>query len=203
MEKKADNQEILETEELKRAPETAASPVEEAEKATLEKGEKKKKDKKDKFREELETLQEAHKKLQEEFCSMQDQNLRLRAEYDNFRKRSITEKTALYNDAVSDTLNAILPVADNIARALAHNNAAAEDMQKGLEMISTQLAASMEALGVKEIGKPGEIFDPNLHNAVSHIEDDSLGENTIAQVLQKGYVLGERVVRHAMVQVAN
>ena len=94
-------------------------------------------------------------------------------------------------------------MADNIDRALAQENASAEDMRKGVEMIANQFKACFEKLGIAEIGAVGESFDPNFHNAVSHIEDESLGENVIAAVFQKGYKLGDKVVRHAMVQVAN
>ena len=128
---------------------------------------------------------------------------RLQAEFDNFRKRSANEKNAVYNNAVSDTINAILPVADNIDRALAQENVSAEDMKKGVEMIANQFKASFEKLGIREVGQVGEPFDPALHNAVAHIESDELGENVISAVFQKGYMLGDKVVRHAMVQVAN
>ena len=142
-------------------------------------------------------------KLQAEFEAHQEQHLRVLAEYDNFRKRTLNEKTAIYNNAVSDTVKELLPIADNIERALGQENASAEDMKKGVEMIEHQIQACFEKLGLEEMGKVGEAFDPNLHNAVAHIEDEALGENVIAAVYQKGYKLGDRVVRHAMVQVAN
>lgn len=142
-------------------------------------------------------------KLQKEFEEHKQQHLRVLAEYDNFRKRSQNEKNAIYNNAVSDTVQAILPIADNIERALGQENASAEDMKKGVEMIESQIQSCFEKLGLTEMGKVGEPFDPNLHNAVAHIEDENLGENVIAAVYQKGYKLGDRVVRHAMVQVAN
>lgn len=147
--------------------------------------------------------QEELEKLQKEFDEHKQQYLRVLAEYDNFRKRTLHEKDAIYNNAVSDTVQAILPIADNIERALAQENASAEDMKKGVEMIEAQIQAALEKLGVEEVGKAGDVFDPNLHNAVAHIEDEALGENVIAAVYQKGYKLGDRVVRHAMVQVAN
>ncbi len=142
-------------------------------------------------------------KLQKEFDEHKQQHLRVLAEYDNFRKRTQNEKNAIYNNAVSDTVQAILPIADNIERALSQENASAEDMRKGVEMIENQIKACFEKLGITEMGQVGETFDPNVHNAVAHIEDESLGENVIAAVYQKGYKLGDRVVRHAMVQVAN
>lgn len=183
------------------AEETKACPEEETEKQTepAAKAEDKKKKK-----EKAEKIPKAdYDRLQAEFDSHKQQHLRVLAEYDNFRKRSQNEKSGVYNNAISDAVNAILPVADNIDRALTQENASAEDMRKGVEMIANQFKACFEKLGIAEIGAVGESFDPNFHNAVSHIEDESLGENVIAAVFQKGYKLGDKVVRHAMVQVAN
>lgn len=175
----------------------------EGQKATspsIEKGEKSEKDNKEKKKKKTPSELE---KLKEEFAAFKDQHLRVLAEYDNFRKRSIQEKNGVYNNAVSDTVQAILPIADNIQRALSQENASAEDMRKGVEMIESQIEAAFEKLGIHEIGKEGDPFDPNIHNAVAHIDDENLGENVISAVYQKGYMLGDRVVRHAMVQVAN
>lgn len=185
-----DRQNPGEEEQPEKKPDT------EAEESTEKKEAPKKKKKQSKEQQEIE-------KLQQELNDKSDQFLRLRAEYDNFRKRSQSEKSAVYGNAVSDTVNQILPVMDNIERALKQENAAAEDMKKGVEMIASQFKASFEQLGVKEIGKKGEAFDPNLHNAVSHVDNDELDENVIAEVLQKGYSIGDKVIRHAMVQVAN
>lgn len=171
--------------------------VVEPEKAVSVKEEKKEKKKKPSAE------QEKLQKLQEEFEAHKQQHLRVLAEYDNFRKRSQNEKNAVYNNAVSDTVQSILPIADNIERALAQENASAEDMRKGVEMIEAQIAAAFEKLGITATGAVGEAFDPNLHNAVAHIDNEGLGENVIAAVYQKGYLLGDKVVRHAMVQVAN
>ncbi|NBK77487.1 nucleotide exchange factor GrpE [bacterium D16-76] len=142
-------------------------------------------------------------KLRAEFEAHKQQHLRVLAEYDNFRKRTQNEKTALYNNAVCDTVQALLPIADNIERALGQENASAEDMRKGVEMIEAQIMQAFEKLGITASGEVGEAFDPNLHNAVAHIEDGGLGENVVSAVFQKGYLLGDRVVRFAMVQVAN
>ena len=142
-------------------------------------------------------------KLRTELAAQKERYLRVLAEYDNFRKRTAAEKTAIYNNAVSDTVQAILPIADNIERALGQENASGEDMRKGVEMIEAQIESVFEKLGVAPAGAVGEAFDPNLHNAVAHIEDEELGENVVSAVFQKGYTLGGRVVRHAMVQVAN
>lgn len=141
--------------------------------------------------------------LQLEFEEHKQQHLRVLAEYDNFRKRTQNEKSAIYHNAVSDTVQALLPIADNIERALEQENASAEDMRKGVEMIENQIQAAFEKLGIRSIGAIGDPFDPEVHNAVAHVEDESLGENVISAVYQKGYLLGDRVVRHAMVQVAN
>lgn len=182
-------------EEKKQCPETEAVPEEKAAESKTDSKEKKKK----KASPEVEKMEA----LQKEYDQLKEQQLRVLAEYDNFRKRTQSEKSAVYNNAVSDTVQAILPIADNIERALSQENASAEDMRKGVEMIEAQIKAVFEKLGIEETGAVGEIFDPNLHNAVAHVEDENLGENVISAVFQKGYTLSGRVVRHAMVQVAN
>ena len=131
-----------------------------------------------------------------------DQFLRLAAEYDNFRKRTQREKDGIYQDAVADTVKKFLPVYDNLERAL-HHETADEAYKKGVEMTLTELVKILEALGVKPFGDAGETFDPQRHNAVMHIEDESLGENVIAEVFQTGFAHGDKVIRFAMVKVAN
>ena len=131
-----------------------------------------------------------------------DQYLRLAAEYDNFRKRSQREKDAIYQNAVADTAKKLLPVYDNLERAL-KNDTSDEAFKKGVEMTMTELLKIMEGLGIKPFGAAGEPFDPEKHNAVMHIEDEALAENTIAEVFQSGFTLGEKVIRFAMVKVAN
>ena len=131
-----------------------------------------------------------------------DQYLRLAAEYDNFRKRSQREKDAIYQNAVADTAKKLLPVYDNLERAL-KNDTSDEAFKKGVEMTMTELLKIMEGLGIKPFGAAGESFDPEKHNAVMHIDDEALAENTIAEVFQSGFTLGERVIRFAMVKVAN
>ena len=131
-----------------------------------------------------------------------DQFLRLAAEYDNYRKRTAKEKESLWTDAKADTVQAFLPVYDNLERALKQDTAD-EAFKKGVEMTMNQLKEVFAKLGVTEIEAQGQPFDPNLHNAVMHIEDENLGENTVAQVFQAGFMLGEKVIRFAMVQVAN
>ena len=143
-------------------------------------------------------LEAAQKALAKEH----DQYLRLAAEYDNFRKRSRKERDALYTDIRAETVAKFLPIYDNLERALA-NETADEAYKKGVELIMTEFRKIMGGLGVEEFGEAGESFDPNAHNAVMHVENEELGENVIAQVFQKGFRIGEKVIRHAVVQVAN
>ena len=141
-------------------------------------------------------------KAQKAQAQEHEQYLRLAAEYDNFRKRSQREKDGIYQDAVADTAKKFLPVYDNLERAL-QKETADEAYKKGVEMIMAELVKIMDSLGIQVFGEKGEAFDPERHNAVMHIEDETLGENVIAQVFQKGFILKEKVIRFAMVQVAN
>ena len=136
------------------------------------------------------------------YTAEHDAHLRLAAEYDNFRKRTIKEKEASYGNGKSDAVAKILPVYDNLSRAL---NQQTQDAayKKGVELTMNELVKILTSLGVEIFGKPGDAFDPALHNAVMHCEDENLGENVIAQVFQQGFKIGEKVVRFAMVQVAN
>ena len=129
--------------------------------------------------------------------------MRLAAEYDNYRKRTANEKLSIYDDATSKACIELLPVADSVTLALANLKDADPDIIKGIELISNQLAKSFEKLKIESYGKAGDAFDPNLHNAVSKIEDENLGADTIAAVYQTGYKIGDKIIRHAMVQVAN
>ena len=139
---------------------------------------------------------------EEKYNAEHDAHLRLAADYDNFRKRSQKEKEQSYGNGKADAVEKLLPVYDNLERAL---NQPTEDAayKKGVEMTMTQLVGILNGLGVEIFGEAGETFDPNLHNAVMHIDDENLGENTISQVFQKGFKLGDKIVRFAMVQVAN
>ena len=139
---------------------------------------------------------------EEKYNAEHDSYLRLAADYDNFRKRTAKEKEASYTNGKADAVAKLLPVYDNLERAL---NQQTEDAayKKGVEMTMTELVKIFTALGVEIFGNVGESFDPNLHNAVMHCEDESLGENVIAMVFQKGFKIGDKVVRFAMVQVAN
>ena len=139
---------------------------------------------------------------EENYNALNDSHLRLAAEYDNFRKRTIKEKEASYGNGKSDAVAKMLPVYDNLERALNQETADAA-FKKGVEMTMNELVKIFTALGVEIFGTVGDAFDPNLHNAVMHIDSDELGENTISQVFQKGFKIGEKVVRFAMVQVAN
>ena len=139
---------------------------------------------------------------EEKYNAEHDSYLRLAADYDNFRKRTIKEKEMSYTNGKSDAVEKLLPVYDNLERAL---NQPTEDaaFKKGVEMTMNELVKIFTGLGVEIFGNIGDAFDPNLHNAVMHIDDETLGENTISQVFQKGFKLGEKIVRFAMVQVAN
>ena len=139
---------------------------------------------------------------EEKYNAEHDSYLRLAADYDNFRKRTIKEKEASYGNGKADAVEKLLPVYDNLERAL---NRPTEDeaYKKGVEMTMTQLVGIFAGLGVEIFGNVGDAFDPNMHNAVMHIEDENFGENIICQVFQKGFKLGDKVVRFAMVQVAN
>ena len=139
---------------------------------------------------------------EEKYNAERDAHLRIAAEFDNFRKRTIKEKEASYGNGKADAVAKMLPVYDNLERAL---NQPTEDAayKKGVEMTMNELVKIFTALGVEIFGNVGDEFDPNLHNAVMHIDSEELGENTIAQVFQKGFKLGDKIVRFAMVQVAN
>ena len=139
---------------------------------------------------------------EEKYNAERDAHLRVAAEFDNFRKRTVKEKEASYGNGKADAVAKMLPVYDNLERAL---NQETEDAayKKGVEMTMTELVKIFTGLGVEIFGNAGDEFDPNLHNAVMHIDDETLGENVIAQVFQKGFKIGEKVVRFAMVQVAN
>ena len=139
---------------------------------------------------------------QAELATLKDQHLRLMAEYDNYRKRSQKEREALYTDIRAETLKKLLPVMDNLERAVA---APCQDTAyaQGVEMTFKQCAELFLAMGVKAIESEGKPFDPNFHDAVMHAKEEGTPENTIVQVFQQGYVMGDRVLRHAMVKVVN
>ena len=139
--------------------------------------------------------------LEAEIKEKDDKYLRLAAEYDNFRRRSREEKDATYNMAMADTVTELLPIIDNLERAAAFDDG--EKVREGLKMIASTVGASLTKLGVEAFGEPGDKFDPNLHNAVLHDEDDSDRENEITDVFQKGYKKGNKIIRFAMVKTVN
>lgn len=195
------------SEEIKEeTEETTEAKAEEAEEKPKAKKSSKKPDnsKKSSKKQEDNKEEDAEKKpsAEQQVKEANDKYLRLMAEYDNYRKRSQKEREALYGDIKADVLNKFLPVYDNLVRAL-DQPTEDEAYRKGVEMIMAQFNKTMENLGVTEIESVGQPFDPNLHNAVMHVEDETKGENEIVEVFQKGFKLGEKVIRFAMVKVAN
>ena len=167
-----------------------------------EKGAKAKKKKEKTYtltREQMEAAELAAKQLE----SVKDQFTRLTAEYDNYRKRTAKEKDGIYQDAKADTIRAFLDVYDNLERAAATEGDDDSPHKKGLVMIFHQYQEILKKLGVTEMEALGQPFDPEKHNAVMHIDDENLGENVVAQVFQAGFSMGDKVIRHAIVQVAN
>ena len=182
-----------ETEEVKQeqTPETAEAPKEPPKDASPEE-----------TPEAPQTPEQPEVNWEEKYNAEHDTYLRLAAEFDNFRKRTIKEKEASYGNGKADAITKLLPVYDNLERAL---NQPTEDAayKKGVEMTMTELVKILTGLGVEIFGEPGDVFDPNLHNAVMHLDSEEHDENVIAQVFQKGFKLGDKIVRFAMVQVAN
>ena len=151
-------------------------------------------------------LEEAKKSLDAEkakTAEAEDRALRLAAEYDNFRKRTQSERSGIYANAVSDTLSGLLPIIDNLQYAAKYSGGDAEKVAEGLNMILSKLPETLEKLGIRAFGEAGETFDPALHNAVMHVEDEEHGEGEIVEVLQQGYMYGDKVLRYAMVKTAN
>ena len=166
------------------------------------KSDKKSKKEKEKKNDEEKKAEQAEQAVSEAMAALNDKYLRLCAEYDNFRRRSQKEKDSLYGDVQADTLLKFLPVYDNLVRAL-NTPTQDEAFRKGVEMTMNQFNTTMEKLGVTKIDSLGEKFDPALHNAVMHVEDEEKGENEIVEVFQEGFRLGDKVIRFAMVKVAN
>ena len=140
--------------------------------------------------------------FEEKYNAEHDAHLRLAAEFDNFRKRTAKEKEQSYSNGRADAIEKLLPVYDNLARALKQETTDPA-FKKGVEMTMTELVKILNGLGVEIFGAEGDLFDPEQHNAVLHIDDESIPENTITQVFQQGFKMGDKVVRFAMVQVAN
>ncbi len=179
--------------------EEASIPHEEEVKA--EKVEKNEKKKVKKLETEIAELKATIDENNVKIAELNDKYMRMIAEYDNFRKRSAKEKEGIYADAYGDAISSILPVLDNIERASAYTDA--EAVLKGVQMILKGAEEAFDKMGVKSFGQRGDEFDPNRHNAVMHVEDETLGENVIAEVFQKGYIKGDKIIRYAMVTVAN
>ena len=152
---------------------------------------------------EIEDEKDEQSDIEKQLRDTKDQLLRTAAEYANFRARSAKEKEQTYSNAKGNVVAEILPSIDNLERVLAQENSDYESLRKGLEMTMNSLMAALEKMGVKAFGEVGEQFDPNLHHAVMHIDDESLGENVITDVFQKGYKINDKVVRPAMVKTAN
>ena len=190
---KKETKETKETEEVKpeQTPETAEAPQEPPKDTAPEE-----------TPEAPQTPEQPEVNWEEKYNAEHDSRLRLAAEYDNFRKRTTKEKEASYGNGKADAITKLLPVYDNLERAL---NQPTEDAayKKGVEMTMTELVKILTGLGVEIFGEPGDVFDPNLHNAVMHLDSEEHDENVIAQVFQKGFRLGDKVIRFAMVQVAN
>lgn len=182
---KINETEAVENEELT-AEETAAAEEEKESRSDKKKSKK---------------LEKQLEEKQAELDSLNDKYLRMMAEYDNFRRRSAKEREGIYSDAYAEAMAAIMPVIDNLERAAMYNDA--EKVREGLELTFKSFADTLDKLGVKAYGEAGEIFDPNLHNAVMHVEDEEKGEGEIVEVFQKGYIKGDKVIRYAMVKVAN
>ena len=186
--------------EVSQAQEDAAeqtAPAEETAPEAEKKADKKADRKKDKKKEPDRTAE-----LEAQLAAANDRYLRICAEYDNFRRRSLKEKDSLYGDIKADTVQKFLPVYDNLERALKQSTED-EAYRKGVELIMSQFEQTLEKLGVTPVESLGQTFDPALHNAVMHVDDETKGENEIVEVFQQGFKLGDKVIRFAMVKVAN
>jgi len=180
--------------------EPAAEAAEAAEPVKEEKADKKSDKKLKNELAEMEKKLEAEKKRADE---LNDKYLRTAAEYENFRRRSAKERENVYGEAVADTLTGLLPILDNLQYAAKFTDGDADKFAEGVKLILGKLPETLEKMNIKMFGEPGETFDPELHNAVMHIDDENYGENEITDVLQCGYMYGEKVLRYAMVRVAN
>ena len=154
-----------------------------------------------KLRAEIAELKKNADETAKKLAECEDKYLHLAAEYDNFRKRSAKERDGIYADATADALSSLLPLIDNLQRASAYTES--DKLAEGVKMILSGLPAVLDKMNVKQFGEKGETFDPNLHNAVMHIDDDAYGEGEIVDVLQSGYKVGDKIIRYAMVKTAN
>ena len=182
--------------------ELPAADGEETENATEEHPRKEKKAEK-KLRAELEEARKKYADAEAKSAELLDKYTRLAAEYDNFRKRSQKEKESVHGEAIEDAVKGLLPVIDNLQYASKYGNADPEKFAEGVRLILDKLPENLAKLNVKPFGAPGDTFDPNLHNAVMHVEDEEAGENIVVEEFMKGYMYKGSVVRHSMVKVAN
>ncbi len=171
--------------------------------AEEQKSSKQEKKKIKKLESEIEKLSATVAELEAQIAEANDKYTRLFAEYDNYRKRSAKEREGIYTDAYVDAIGEILPILDNMERALQYKDNDSENIARGLEMIMKSFVDTLGKMGVSEIEALGAEFDPNLHNAVMHVDDEAYGENEIVEVFMKGYRKGDKVLRHSMVKVAN
>lgn len=209
-----DDEKVKNTEEDAQGPDTGVCGDEAAEKATTENAEaqntadtdepkdaKKCRKADSKLKASVARLEDELKKVKEQLAETEDSRLRLAAEYDNFRRRSKDERDTMYAEAVSESVRELLPIIDNLKLTTVYDDP--EKIAEGVKLILKTVPQALEKLGVEEFGAVGEKFDPTLHNAVMHEESDSFGENEISAVLQCGYRRGDKILRFAMVKVAN
>ena len=204
--KMTEDKEIVTEEQENPAPEQTAVPEEEitSEEAAVEEDGKESKADKKKAKKQDGKIAELEKELEAKNASLAEQNdkyMRMMAEYDNFRKRSAKEKEGIYSDAYADALTAILPIIDNLERAVGVSEA--EAVLKGLEMTLKGADEALTKMGVEAFGAEGDVFDPNIHNAVMMVDDENRNSGEIVSVFQKGYKKGDKIIRYAMVTVAN
>ncbi len=185
------------------APEAAKDAAASEKKTKREEKREEKETKKEekKLSAEIKRLELENKELTEKADELGDRYARMLAEYDNFRKRAQKERDGIYADATADVLGEILPIKDSLELAMKYSDG--DKLSQGVTMTLNKFTEILSKLGVSEFGAEGDSFDPNIHNAVFHIEDESLGEGVIAEVLMKGYKIGEKIIRYAMVKVAN
>ncbi len=187
--------------ECQNTVETEAAPEVETDAKKAKKADKAAKDEAKKLRAENAELAKRAEAAEAKAATAEDKYMRLAAEYDNFRKRSAKEHDGIYADATADAVTGLLPILDNLQRATAYTES--DKVAEGVKMILGNLPAVLEKMNITPFGEAGERFDPNIHNAVFHVEDEAYGENEIVEVLQCGYKHGDRIIRYAMVKVAN
>lgn len=199
---------MIDEEKKNAAPEEEEQPVEEKEAETEneqapkpQEGSGQPHGREKKLKAEIKKLSRENGELKTKYEEINDKYLRMAAEYDNYRKRTQKELEERYTDAYADALSEFLPMADNIERALTYKDS--DKFVEGIKIISNQFSQTLEKLSIVPFGEVGDTFDPNIHNAIARVDDESLGENVIAEVYLKGYKRGDKIIRCAMVKVAN